>query len=169
MPSIRNTTAKPTGAEPSFKTRITRFDPKYQRLILSVRRVLRRRFSTANELVYDYANAFVFSYSPTERGSDAVVAVSAGSDGIRLVFNQGPTLPDPKKLLRGSGRQTRFIWIESPGTVTLPEVEALLRAAAGKMKTPLARSGRGEQILKESSAKRPARDQGLKRKERKGR
>jgi hypothetical protein len=118
---------------------------------------LRKRFPTANELIYDYSNSFVIGYSPTERGSDAVVAIAAGVDGLRLVFNQGPMLPDPKKLLLGSGKQTRFIWVESPKTLALPEIKALMQAAHDHATTPLRSSGRGTLVIKPSSAgKRPA-------------
>ena len=38
-----------------------RFDPKHQKLIRSVRAAVRKRFPTANELVYDYSSFFVLS------------------------------------------------------------------------------------------------------------
>jgi len=154
MKASEKGTTKPLSGEQQIKSLIAKYDPKYQGLIRSVRKALRKRFPTANELIYDYSNSFVIGYSPTERGSDAVVAISAAVDGLRLVFNQGPILPDPKKLLLGSGRQTRFIWVESAKTLALPEVQALLRAATDQATTPLRQSGRGTLIIKPSSAKK---------------
>ena len=151
--SIRDTT-KPLTGEQQIAGLIAKYEPKYQKLIRSVRNTLRKRFPTAEELIYDYSHAFVIGYSSTARGSDSVVAISAAADGLRLVFNQGPTLPDPKKLLRGSGKQTRYIWVESAKTLALPEVEALMRAALDQAKTPLRPSGRGKLIIKPSSAKK---------------
>ncbi len=158
MKAAKVVTTEPLIAEQQLKGFIAKFDTKHQELIRSVRRALRKRFPSADELVYDYPNAFVIAYSPTERGSDAVVSISAGADGLRLVFTQGATLPDPKKILLGSGKQTRFIWIESPGTLTLPEVKALLETATDRAKMPLRPSGRGKTILKPKPAKqRPRR------------
>ena len=158
MVASKKVTAKPLSAEQQLKGFISRYEPKQQALLRSVRKVLRNRFPSENELVYDYPNAFVIAYSPTERGSDAVVAISAGSDSLRLVFTQGATLPDPKKILLGPGRQTRFIWIESPGTLRLPEVKALLDTAVDRAKIPLRPSGRGKPIIKPKSVKqRPRR------------
>ena len=154
MKASKKGTPKPLSGEQQIKGFIAKYEPKYQRLIRSVRKGLRKRFPTADELIYDYNNAFVIGYSPTERGSDAVVAISAAANGLRLVFNQGPILPDPKKLLLGSGKETRFIWVESAKTLALPEVEALLRATIDRAKTPLRPSGRGKVIIKPSSAKR---------------
>jgi hypothetical protein len=51
---------------------IHKFSPADQRLIRAVRHRLRKRFSSANELVYDNYNFFVIGYSPTERPSDAI-------------------------------------------------------------------------------------------------
>ncbi|TSA18307.1 hypothetical protein D4R75_11430 [bacterium] len=153
MKASKKGTTKPLSGEQQIKGFIAKYEPKYQRLIRSVRKALRKRFPTADELIYDYNNAFVIGYSPTERGSDSVVAIAAAVNGLRLVFNQGPTLPDPKKLLLGSGKQTRFIWVESVKTLALPEIEALMRAALDRAKTPLRPSGRGKLIIKPSSAK----------------
>jgi hypothetical protein len=158
MVASKEFTAKPLSAEQQLKGFIAKFEPKHQALFRSVRRAMRKRFPSANELVYDYARSLVISYSPIERGSDSVVAIALGADGLRLFFNQGPKLPDPKKILLGSGKQTRFIWIESPEKLRLPEVKALLEAAIDQAKIPLHRSRRGKPIIKPKSAKqRPRR------------
>lgn len=115
--------------EAELRSYIGRFDPPTQRLIRSIRAALRKRLPAANELVYDYGRSLVIGYSPTERGIESVVAISARANGVSLFFNQGPTLPDPKKLLKGSGRQTRFIGLESARQLSHPDVKALVAAA----------------------------------------
>ena len=154
MKSSSKITSRPLSPEQQFKALIAKSAPKQQALIRSVRKTLRTRFPSANELAYDYPNAFVFSYSPTERGSDSVVAISAEANGMRLIFNQGPTLPNPKKILLGSGKATRFVWVDSPKTLNLPEIKSLLKAATDAMKIPLGPGGSGNLIIKESSSKR---------------
>jgi hypothetical protein len=54
---------------------IKKFDSKNAALIRSVRKVLRKRLPTANELVYDYYNFFVIGYCSTERPSDCISPV----------------------------------------------------------------------------------------------
>jgi len=67
-------------------------------------------------------------------------------------------LPGPGKLLLGSGRQTRFIRLESAAVLARPEVEALLAAAIARAQTPLAAGGRGKLLIRSVSAKqRPRR------------
>jgi uncharacterized protein DUF1801 len=137
---------------------IAKFDPRDQRLIRAVRRAMRERFPTAHELVYDNYNFFVIGYSPTERPSDAIVSIAARAGGVGLCFIHGARLPDPKKLLQGSGNQTRFIRLESADVLARPEVEALLAAAVARSKARLAATGRGRLIVRSVSAKqRPRR------------
>jgi hypothetical protein len=50
---------------------------------------------TAHELLYEYRDFFVISYSPNERGYEWVLAIRASADGVRLYFNRGKELPDP--------------------------------------------------------------------------
>jgi hypothetical protein len=163
MRHVKTTDQTPASAERQIAGFIAKFEQNNQKLIRSVRKVLRKRFPTANELVYDYHKNFVIGYSPTERGSDAIVAMTADADGVALYFNQGPSLPDPHKILMGNGRQTRFIRLESAKVLLRPEVESLMTAAVRKAKIPLRRSGRGGLIIKSMSWKQRPRRQTVKR------
>lgn len=140
-------------AESQLASFIAKFEPKYQAIIRAARRILRARFPTANEIVYDNYNFFVIGYSPTERPSDTVVSLVGASNGIGLSFYRGATLPDPHKLLLGAGAQNRFIRLEVAKRLTVPEVEALIAAAAAHSKVPFARTGRGSLIIKSISEK----------------
>jgi hypothetical protein len=125
-----------------------RFDPKHQKFVRSIRTAVRKRFPTANELAYDYSSFFVIGYSPTEQGIDSVVSIAARADRVELYFNHGPQLPDPKKLLRGSGKQTRFVRLESTRQLTHPDVEAFIAGAIDLSRVPLPTRGKGSLIIK---------------------
>ncbi len=143
--------------EAQLRSFIDKFDPKDQKLIRSVRAALRKRFPTANELAYDYGTALVIGYAPADRGIDAVVAIRAGATGVALYFSQGPQLPDPKRLLRGSGKQTRFIQVEAASQLAHPDVEALIAATIDQARVPLPSEGKGSLIIKSDGAKKPPR------------
>ena len=147
------TTQSPADAERQLKKFIAKFEPRHQTLIRAVRKALRKRFPTAYELAYDNYNFFVIGYGSTERPSDAIVSLAAGANGVGLCFIHGASLPDPHKLLLGSGNQTRFIRLESMEVLARPEVEALIAAAIARAKTPLPRRGRGRLIIRSVSAK----------------
>ena len=148
----------PAEAEKQVESFIEKFEPAHQTLIRAVRKALGKRFPTASELAYDNYNFFVLGYSPTERPSDSIVSMAAGANGVSLCFIRGASLPDPSKILLGSGNQTRFIRIESAEVLGRSEVAALIAAATAQANTPFQASGRSKLIIRSVSAKqRPRR------------
>jgi hypothetical protein len=145
-------------AELQLSEFIDKFEPGRRTLIRSVRRALRMRLPTAFELAYDNYNFFVIGYSPTERPSDAVVSIAAGSNGVSLCFIQGAKLADPAKRLQGAGKQTRFVRLASAKTLAEPEIDALITAALEQASVPMRPTGARELIIRSVSAKqRPRR------------
>jgi hypothetical protein len=119
---------------------------------------MRKRLPSAHELVYDNYNFFVIGYCATERPSDCIVSITAAANGVGLSFYYGAKLPDPHKLLPGSGAQHRFIRIESAATLKRPGVEQPIAAAIAAAKTPLQPRGKGKLIIRSISKKqRPRR------------
>ena len=142
-------------AEAELRGLIAKFAPAHQRLIGAMRRWLRKRLPTAHEVVYEYQNlgAVVISFSPNEHGYEGVLGIRASADGVRLYFNQGKGLPDPEKLLRGSGNQTRWIDVEAASTLARPAVAGLIDEALARNRVPFASSGRGPVVIRSTSAK----------------
>ena len=148
----------PRVAETRLAEFVGKFSAEHQRVIRAVRKRVRERFKGAYELVYDNYNFFVIGYSPTERPSDAIVSMACGSNGVGLCFLHGATLPDPTGILEGSGKQTRFIHLDTPELLARADVEALIAEAIARSKTPLSPAGGGRLIIRSVSAKqRPRR------------
>ena len=140
-------------AEAQLRTLIAKFAPAHLRLIGAMRRSLRKRLPTAHEVVYEYRAWFVISYSPNERGYEGVLAIRASANGVRLYFNRGKELPDPEKMLQGSGKQTRWIDLEGASTLARPEVARLIDEAIARNRVPFASAGRGSVVIRPTSAK----------------
>ena len=144
--------------EEQVKSFIDKFEPKNQKLIRSVRKALRKRLPTAHELVYDNYNSFVIAYGPTERPSDCILSIAAAANGVGLCFLYGAKLPDPKKVLTGSGNQTRFLRLPSVEVLERPEVEALIAKAIRNAKASFPERSARKLIIRSVSAKqRPRR------------
>jgi len=144
--------------EDQLRSFIDKFEPKHQAVIRGARKALRKIFPTATELAYDNYNFFVIGFGPTERPSDCIVSIAAAANGVGLCFIHGASLPDPAKVLLGSGKQTRFVRLPTAEVLQQPAIRALLTVAAGRAKTPLPASGRGRLIIRSVSAKqRPRR------------
>jgi hypothetical protein len=146
--------AERRSAEAELRGLIVKFAPEHQRLIVTVRRSLRKRLSTAHEVVYEYRDCFVISYSPNEHGYEGVLSIRGSADGVRLYFNRGKGLPDPAKLLQGSGGQVRWIPVEGAATLASPEVARLIDEAIARNRVPFAETGRGPVVIRSTSAKK---------------
>ena len=144
---------------------LAKFEPRTRSLIKAARGVLRRRWPGANELVWDNYNFFVIGYCTTERPSSAIVTIAVSANGVGISFYRGASLPDPKRILLGSGAQNRFIRLESVATLARPEVRALLDAAARQERPPCAQA-RGKLIIRSISAKQRPRRKTAAKKER---
>jgi hypothetical protein len=144
--------AERRSAEAEVRTLIAKFASAHPRLIGAVRRWLRKRLPTAHELVYEYRDWFVISYSPNGHGYEGVLAIRASADGVKLYFNSGKELPDPEKLLQGSGRQTRWMHLEGASALARPEVASLIDQAIALNRVPFVSAGRGPVVIRPASA-----------------
>lgn len=141
-------------AEAELQSLIARFAPGHLRLISAMRLALRRRLPSSYELVYEYRDAFVISFSPSEHGYEGVLAIRAGEGGVKLYFNRGKELPDPEKLLRGSGKLVRFIIVDDETTLARPAVVSLLDQAIARNPVPFPIAGPGPVVIRSTKASR---------------
>ena len=152
------TASKSSAPEEELRSFIEKFAPPHQAIIRAARRKLRKRFPTATELAYDNYNFFVIGFGPNERPSDCIVTIAAAANGVGLCFVRGASLPDPEKILLGSGKQTRFVRLPSANVLERPTVQTLLSVAAERAETPLPARGCGRLVIRSVSAKqRPRR------------
>ena len=142
---------------------IAKFDPAVAKLVRSARLVLRKRFPTAIELVYDNYNALAIGYSTSERVSDVMFSLAVYPRWVDLYFMYGRSLPDPNRLLQGSGKKGAFVRLDDLSTLDHGPVKLLLEAAVQNADPPLPATGKGHTVIKSISAKqrprRPTRGQ----------
>ncbi len=157
VPGSTQSAVERRSAEAQLRALIAKFSPAHPRLIGAMRRCLRKRLPTAHEVVYEYRDWFVISYSPSERGYEGVLAIRASASGVKLFFNQAKELPDPEKLLQGAGKQMRSIDVEGASTLARPEVASLIDEAIARNPVPFALAGRGSVDIRSTSAKKSRR------------
>lgn len=154
----KGVTSTPPTTEAQLRGFIAKMGAPDQALFRSVRSAVRKRMPAANELVYDYPGNLVISYSRTDLGKEGILSLAARPGDLRLYFGNGPRLPDPKKLLKGSAGQVRYIEVESARQLAHPDVEALITRAISLSGVPLPTTGRGAVVIKKDGAiasKRP--------------
>lgn len=141
-------------AEGELRGLVARLAPAHAALVGTVRRSLQKRLPTAHEVVYEYSDCCVISYSPNEHGYEGVLAVRASAKGVELYLNRGKELPDPDKLLRGSGKLARYIHMEGASTLERPAVARLIDEAIARNRVPFAPTGRGPIVVRSTSARK---------------
>jgi hypothetical protein len=124
----------------------------------AIRNVMRRRYPTANELVYDNYNALAIGFGPSERTGEVIFSVAVYPRWVSLFFFQGKALPDPERRLQGSGNQARHIRIDSLDVFDDPAVQTLMEDAVARAAVPFDPHNRHQLIIKSVSARqRPRR------------
>lgn len=137
---------------------IAKYTPEIGALAQEALAKMRARLPGAIEIVYDNYNALAIGFCPTERTSDVIFSITLYSRWVSLFFFRGADLPDPQKLLKGSGKQVRHIILESAADLDKPAVKALMDRALERSVNPLDSTNRGRIIIKSISAKqRPRR------------
>lgn len=138
------------------------FIAKYSPEIAAVAKValakMRARLPGAVELVYDNYNALAIGFGPTERTSEAIFSIALFPRWVSLFFMRGAELPDPQKLLKGSGKIARHIVLESASDLDKSAVKALMKSALERSAKPLDSAAPNRIVIKSISAKqRPRR------------
>lgn len=153
-PASAQPAAERRSAEAQLNDLIAKFAPNQTRLAGTVRKALRKRLPTSHEVVYEYRDCFVISFAPNERGYEGVLSIRGSEGGLQLYFNRGKELPDPEKLLQGSGGLVRFIRIEGASTLTQPPVARLMDEAIARSGAPFAPTGRGSIVIRATAAQK---------------
>ncbi|HEV2690373.1 MAG TPA: DUF1801 domain-containing protein [Bryobacteraceae bacterium] len=87
-------------------------------------------------MLYDAYSAVSAGYSFTGRPSDSFVYVAAYASAVNLGFWRGASFKDPRRVLQGSGNQTRHIKIATLKDLEKPEVREFIQIAAAQAKRP---------------------------------
>jgi hypothetical protein len=115
---------------PELREFLAPYDPAIARLFYAVRKAVLESAPQADEFVYDAYNAVAAAYSYTGRLKEAFCHIAAYRGWVNLGFNRGRRLPDPERLLQGTGASIRHVRIASPADLERAGVKRLIAAAA---------------------------------------
>ena len=148
-------TASPEEQLASF---IARYTAEIASLTQSILVKMRERYPTAVELGYDNYNALAIGFGPTERPSQEIFSVAVFPKWVSLFFLQGKGLPDPDRILQGSGNVAGHIRLPSLARLDELSVKILMQEATARAAIPFAAHRAHRVIIKSISAKqRPRR------------
>jgi len=108
---------------------LRRYDPPVRALALKLRDLVLREMGPCHECLYDAGYTVAFWYSYTGRITDGVCLIAVYTKHVNLGFTRGTTLPDPHRLLEGTGTWMRHIKMRTPADLVRPEIPEYVRAA----------------------------------------
>jgi len=150
-----------TNAETQLASFFAKYEPAMVELGKALRAKLRARLPGLFEIVYVYErqSSLVISYSPTERGYEALCSIALYPNRVNLCFGQGALLSksDPNKLLQGRGKMVRHVVLNAVADLDRAEIEVLMVAALKLANLRLDTSAKSAVIIKAEAQKQRAR------------
>lgn len=137
---------------------LAKYTPEIVRFARAARSRVRKQIPGGIEFVYDNYNGLVLGYGPTERPSEAILSLLLLPRGVTLCFLKGAAIPDPKKLLQGSGNRVRHIRLAAATDVDAPDITQLIHHAVTTAWPPYVGRTRFRTVIRSVSVKqRPRR------------
>jgi len=98
-------------------------------ILLELRNLIALTVPTATEDIRHHGIVYYFGESggPVSAG---ICGMAIKPDHIRLYFTHGAFIPDPNKLLKGSGKAMRFILLDNYETVPWADIKLLIEEHA---------------------------------------
>ena len=154
--------SKPTKQHDSPEGQLDTFLDKYSPAVATLARAclarMRARLPGAVQLVYDNYNALAIGFGPSERAGEAIFSIALYPRWVTLFFLQGAGMPDPKQLLKGSGKVVRHIVLASAADLDQPSVQRLMAHALRRANPAIDPAAPGGLVIRSVSAKqRPRR------------
>ena len=124
-----------TKAAPSTRTlkeMLAPYPRDVQSLARAARALMMDVLPKVKETVDPTGPYITYAYEPGYKGVVSYITVS--KQGVKLGVARGASLPDPKKLLQGSGKSNRHVVIKTPDDLETPGLRQLVRAALAAWK-----------------------------------
>ena len=137
---------------------IGKYTPEMATLTRAVLKKMRVRLTGAKQLVYDNYNSLAIGFSSTERAGDVIFSVVPYPRWLLLFFFHATKLPDPEKLLKGSGKVVRSVVVNDAKDLDAPALKKLMEAALKCASVTIDPKQKSQIVIKSISAKqRPRR------------
>lgn len=118
---------------------------------------LQRRIPGATVMGYNYYNALAIGWSPDDRTSHGVLSLALYPRWVNLCLLRGVDLPDPHKILEGTGNQLRMIRMTNSDMLDDPRVDAVIGAALARSEPPIDPNAEARVFIKGVSPKQRSR------------
>jgi hypothetical protein len=106
---------------------LSRFDGRTAEIAVRLRKFLLKELNGVMEIPDNSVNLVGYGYGTGYK--DLICTILLSRQGIKLGLNRGSELPDPKKLLTGTGKVHRYVEIKTAEDISNPDLKKLLADA----------------------------------------
>jgi hypothetical protein len=131
-PTKKTASPKATTTTRTLKELLAPYPRDVQSLARAARTLMMDVLPKVKETVDSTGPYLTYGYEPGYKGVISYITVS--KQGVKLGVARGTSLPDPKKLLQGSGKANRHVVIKTPDDLETPGLRQLVRAALAAWK-----------------------------------
>jgi hypothetical protein len=107
------------------------YDRGIQELAIALRQIVLDELAPCCEYILE---VYIISllYGPTHRMKDGICYIGVIKDHVNLGFIRGSELPDPHRILEGTGKQMRHIKIRNMEDLLRPAIRSYLQEACDR-------------------------------------
>jgi hypothetical protein len=116
----------------SIETFLTDYPPEVKDLVLAARDMLLGVLPEATETLDESAKVIGYGYGPGYKGLVCTLILSR--TGVKLGIVRGSELPDPKRLMQGSGKVHRHVALRTVADLKQAGLKPLLKTALAAWK-----------------------------------
>ncbi len=106
---------------------LAKYDEQVAGLAATVQEFLKKELKGIIEIPDPAANMIAYGYGPGY--TDMIGTIILSKKGVKLGFYKGSELPDPSKLLTGTGKVHKYVEIRSAADIKNPALKKLVTAA----------------------------------------
>ena len=129
MRTDSNTLLMPKKVSDELKSFLKPFPAEVQKTTLYLRKFVWDMLPDANELIYDNYNALVIAFSLSDRAGNVICSIATYAKYCNFGFLPGTDIPDPRKLLKGTGSMYRYIRVGSIDDFPVEDMKKMLADA----------------------------------------
>src|SRR2546425_1159958 len=103
------------------------YSPEVRNLASKARSLILQVIPNVQEQVDKPAKIIGYGFGP--KYADLICVITPTKAGVNVGFNRGTELPDPAKILEGTGKLHRHVKLKGPADVESPALRAMLDVA----------------------------------------
>jgi hypothetical protein len=130
--ATKKASTKAASSTRALKEMLAPYPRDVQSLARAARALMMDVLPKVKETVDPTGPYITYAYEPGYQGVVSYITVS--KQGVKLGVARGASLPDPNKLLQGSGKSNRHVVIKTPDDLETPGLRQLVRAALAAWK-----------------------------------